>query len=84
MICHRRYRSIRLSSSKLQIRTVGIWRVSDGTLLSWLKEDVREILSLALSPDDKMLALGSFGAVRVWEVDTEIFTLVDSQEYPGN
>jgi len=64
--------------------TVGIWRVSDGALVSWLEEDVREILSLALSSDDSRVALGGFGAARVWEVDTEIFTLLDSQEYPGS
>ena len=78
------FRDGTLLISSARDSTVGIWQVSDGTLLSWLKEDVRGILSLALSPDDSMVALGSFGAVRVWEVDTEIFTLIDSQEYPGS
>ncbi len=65
-------------------RSVNIWRVSDGALLSRLAERSSEILSLAVSPDDRLLALGGLGAAWVWEVNTELFTFVDSQEYPGN
>jgi RNA polymerase sigma factor (sigma-70 family) len=78
------FRDGTLLISSARDNAVGIWQVSDGALLSWLKEDGRGILSLALSPDDSMVALGSSETVRVWEVDTEVFTLVDSQEYPGN
>jgi len=43
-----------------------------------------EIFSLAVSPDDRLLALGGFGAAWVWEVDTKFFTRVDFAEYPGS
>lgn len=65
-------------------RTVNIWRVSDGSLLDQIVERSSEIFTLAISPDDKLLALGGFGAAWVWKVDTEFFTRIDSQRYPGS
>ena len=65
-------------------RSVNIWRVSDGALVSRMVERSSEIFSLAVSPDDRLLALGGFGAAWVWEVDIKFFTRVDLREYPGS
>ncbi|MCP4538485.1 MAG: hypothetical protein GY832_15220 [Chloroflexi bacterium] len=70
--------------SSARDRTVNVWRVSDGTLLDQIVERSSGIFSLAISPDDQLLALGGFGAAWVWKVDTEFFTRIDSQRYPGN
>lgn len=54
-----------------------LWRVSDGALVSTIREGAR---SMAFSPDGRLIALASSLAVRLWRVSDE--TLVRS--LPGS
>jgi WD40 repeat protein len=48
--------------------TVNIWNVGDGKLIHTLSVNDRSILSVAISPDGRTIATGSYGEIQVWRV----------------